>query len=195
MNQQHLTSKHLSQTDKLIHYLRNGNSTNFLDAFHRFEVQDFRKRLQEIREAGYRLTARHEHPMVGAFRCTMLSANQQVPKVLTYRIDKPLKPGDYVEVINAPSIFGVHPLKGRVGRVLEITDKHLHIVGDDSGKPFGQFRHKDLKKRAAFGHGQRVGLSVSAYTVSAYDASTDRYVLRNETATLAVPAEAVRALQ
>ena len=192
MSEQHI-HKELSQTDKLIRYLRNGHSTNFLDAFHRFGVQDLRKRICEIRDFGYQLTAGLTRPKVGEYYATMLQHGDKVPLVKSYRMVDPLKPGDYVQVVSAPSVFGVSPLKGHMGTVQTISADHWHSVADAQGNVFGRFRHKALKRLGSFRQGQEVGLKKHNFTVHSFNTEDGKYILTNGDICLSAPADALHA--
>lgn len=156
-----------TQTEKLIHHLRTGKSVNFLEAYYTFGIQDLRKRLMEVREAGYRLRKRKE------------ADSATGSKIHVWSLDKPLFIGDFVRITTASVMpGGTHPLFGREGIILG-QDGHRYVVGElQTHKPFGKFYHQDLLKIAKFSYKMPVALRSGSYEIYGYDPQTRNYILR-----------------
>lgn len=156
-----------TQTEKLIRHLRSGKPINFLEAYYLFGIQDLRKRLMEVREAGYRLRALKERD------------TQTGRRIHCWRLDSPLFKEDFVRVTAAPTLpNGTHPLFGREGVVVGESG-HLYTVGDlQTRQPFGRFLHQDLLKIAKHGMYAEVSLRPGSYTVRGYDPQTRNYILQ-----------------
>lgn len=157
-----------TQTEKLIQHLRQGKPINFLEAYYSLGIQDLRKRLMEVREAGYRIRKRKERDIKTGV------------EIHGWSLDVPLFRGDFVRITAAPVLpNGTHPLFGREGVILSVDEDNKYTVGDiKARKAFGRFLHRDLMKIAKYSCETWATFRAGEFEIVGYDSDTRNYILR-----------------
>ena len=162
----------MSQVARLLYImLVNFEGLDFLKAFELADVQDFHKRLQEIRALGYKLESRER---------SCENGGRTIP--VRYWYIKPIIEGMYVRILDGTTTYpqGHHKHKGEVGIVTRIHNHKYFVTSTINGCHFGGYLHKQLAIVGEHKKGDTVTLTDKLFTVRGYNINNNTYVLSSE---------------